>query len=64
VTANKIESSNSAPSQIRQFIAHQPARAKVDIARKADKLVVEIKDFISQASSNGCNSRRDAQADD
>ena len=30
-----------------KFIAHQPARAKVDIARKADKLVVEIKDFIS-----------------
>jgi len=30
-----------------KFIARQPARAKVDIARKADKLVVEIKDFIS-----------------
>ena len=30
-----------------KFIAHQPARAKVDIARKAGKLVVEIKDFIS-----------------
>lgn len=30
-----------------KFIAHQPARVKVDIARKADKLVVEIKDFIS-----------------
>ena len=30
-----------------KFIAHQPACAKVDIARKADKLVVEIKDFIS-----------------
>ena len=30
-----------------KFIAHQPARAKVDITRKADKLVVEIKDFIS-----------------
>jgi hypothetical protein len=30
-----------------KFIAHQPARAKVDIARKADKLAVEIKDFIS-----------------
>ena len=30
-----------------KFIAHQPARAKVDIVRKADKLVVEIKDFIS-----------------
>lgn len=30
-----------------KFIAHQPARAKVDVARKADKLVVEIKDFIS-----------------
>ena len=30
-----------------KFIAHQPARAKVEIARKADKLVVEIKDFIS-----------------
>jgi DNA modification methylase len=30
-----------------KFIAHQPIRAKVDIARKADKLVVEIKDFIS-----------------
>jgi DNA modification methylase len=30
-----------------KFIAHQPARAKVDIIRKAGKLVVEIKDFIS-----------------
>ena len=30
-----------------KFIAHQPARVKVDITRKGDKLAVEIKDFIS-----------------
>jgi hypothetical protein len=30
-----------------KFIKHEPARAKVAIARKKDKLVVEIEDFIS-----------------
>ena len=30
-----------------KFIKHEPARAKVIIARKKDKLVVEIEDFIS-----------------
>src|ERR1019366_9036545 len=30
-----------------KFIAHQPAQAKVKIARKGDKIAVEILDFIS-----------------
>jgi len=30
-----------------KFIAHQPARAKVNIRRVKDKLVIEIEDFIS-----------------
>ncbi len=30
-----------------KFIAHQPAQAKVNIARKGDKIAVEILDFIS-----------------
>jgi hypothetical protein len=30
-----------------KFIAHQPAQAKVTIARKGDKIAVEILDFIS-----------------
>jgi hypothetical protein len=34
-------------SKYGKFIAHQPARVKVDITRKAETLVVEIKDFIS-----------------
>ncbi|MGH2362982.1 MAG: site-specific DNA-methyltransferase, partial [bacterium] len=30
-----------------KFIKHEPARAKVKIARRKDKIVVEIEDFIS-----------------
>ncbi len=30
-----------------KFFVHQPAKAKVDIRRDGDKLIVEIKDFIS-----------------
>jgi DNA modification methylase len=30
-----------------KFFVHQPAKAKVDIRRDGDKLVIEIKDFIS-----------------
>jgi hypothetical protein len=30
-----------------KFFTHQPARARVDIKRLKDKIVVEIKDFIS-----------------
>lgn len=30
-----------------KFIQHEPARAKVAVTRKNDRLVVEIEDFIS-----------------
>ncbi len=29
------------------FFAHQPAHAQVEIARKGDKMLIEIRDFIS-----------------
>lgn len=35
------------PKQYGKFIKHEPARAKVKIARKDGQLVVEIEDFIS-----------------